>query len=108
MNIAVMDTGGNLAYFQHMDDAYVVSIRIAQLKAQTSAQTPYSTRNFREASKGAPGLELVPGITTVAGGLPIMTTKGKQLGGLGVSGGTEDQDEACAKAGLEAAKELLK
>lgn len=108
MNIAVMDTGGNLVHFTHMDDAYILSIRIAQLKAQTSAQSPLPTRTYREYSKSAIGLELIPNTTTIAGGLPIMNSKGQQLGGVGVSGGSEDQDENCAKAGLEAAKALLK
>ena len=31
-----------------------------------------------------------------------------QIGGIGVSGGTADQDEECAKAGLEAAADDLK
>jgi glc operon protein GlcG len=31
-----------------------------------------------------------------------------QIGGIGVSGGTADQDEACAKAGLDAVTDDLK
>jgi uncharacterized protein GlcG (DUF336 family) len=37
-----------------------------------------------------------------------MVADGKLLGAIGVSGASEDQDEICAKASLEAAKDLLK
>ena len=51
---------------------------------------------------------LVPGIIAFAGGLPIMTEDKVQIGAVGVSGGTADQDETCAQAGIEAAKDALK
>jgi len=35
------------------------------------------------------------------GGLPI-ASNGVRLGGIGVSGGSAEQDEACARAGLQA------
>jgi len=37
-----------------------------------------------------------------AGGVPILTKDGVQIGGIGVSGATADQDESCAEAGIEA------
>ena len=55
-----------------------------------------------------PGLALVPGIIAFAGGLPIMTEDKVYIGGIGVSGGTSDQDETCAQAGIDAAKDDLK
>jgi uncharacterized protein GlcG (DUF336 family) len=36
-----------------------------------------------------------------AGGLPIVEA-GRRIGGIGVSGGSAEQDEACAAAGLAA------
>jgi uncharacterized protein GlcG (DUF336 family) len=51
---------------------------------------------------------LVPGIIAFAGGLPIMTEGKVHIGGIGVSGGTSDQDETCAQAGLDAVKDSLK
>ena len=44
-----------------------------------------------------PGLALAPGIIAFAGGLPIMTEDKVHIGGIGVSGGTSDQDETCAR-----------
>ena len=108
MIIAVVDTGGNLKRFTRMDESIGISVKLSQLKAVTSASLPYSTRQFREIAKNnARGLELTPGTTTVAGGLPIVTADGVHLGGVGVSGGSEDQDEVCAQAGLDAAKDLF-
>jgi uncharacterized protein GlcG (DUF336 family) len=69
---------------------------------------PFPTRQVREIAKSAQGLERTPNTSMVAGGLPILMTNGKLLGAIGVSGASEDQDEVCAKAGLEAAKDLLK
>jgi glc operon protein GlcG len=37
-----------------------------------------------------------------------MTVNKVHIGGIGVSGGTADQDEECAKAGLDAVADDLK
>jgi uncharacterized protein GlcG (DUF336 family) len=114
MNITVVDDGANLVFFQHMDGAFKGSIYISQHKAMTSANFPFPTRAMGEIAFGkdgkpgmVPGIADVPGIIAFAGGLPIMAGKA-QIGGIGVSGGTADQDEECAKAGLEAVAEALK
>lgn len=107
MNIAVLDDGGNLKYFTRMDGAFLGSVKIAQMKADTSARFPVSSRQWGQFAQNVKGLELVPGTITFAGGLPIMGANA-HLGGVGVSGGTADQDEQCAQAGLDAAKDVLK
>lgn len=111
MNIAVVDDGANLVAFERMDGAYLGSGQIAQHKAMTSAKFPSSTRQFSELAFGkdgkpgtVPGIADFPGIVTFAGGLPIMTANKVQVGGIGVSGGTADQDEQCAQAGIDAVK----
>ena len=55
-----------------------------------------------------PGLALVPGIIAFPGGLPIMTADNVQISAIGVSGGTGDQDEMCAQAGIDGVKDALK
>ena len=107
MITAVHDSAGNPKYFSRMDGSILISVQVAQLKADTSASLPVSTRQFRELAKGIPGAEVLPRTTSIIGGLPIMTSKGVHIGGVGVSGGTEEEDEECAKKGLEAAKSLL-
>jgi glc operon protein GlcG len=115
MNIAVVDDGANLIFFQQMDGAFKGSSYISQHKAMTSANFPFPTRMFGELAFGkdgkggpVPGIADVPGIITFAGGLPIVTAGKVQIGGIGVSGGTADQDEECAKAGVDAVANDLK
>ena len=115
MNISVLDTGANPIYFERMDGAYLGSGDISRRKAETAAKFPRSTRQFAEVAFGkegkpgmVPGIALAPGVTAFPGGLPIMTADGIQVGGIGVSGGTSDQDELCAQAGIDAVKDQLK
>ena len=115
MNIAVVNDGTHLVYFEHMDGAFLGSIYISQQKAITAANFPFPTRGIGEMAFGAngkpgtsPGVAYVPGVIAFPGGLPIMTGSKAQIGAIGVSGGTPDQDEECAKAGLEAVADDLK
>ena len=109
MNIAVMDAGGNLVYFQRMDNAYLKSIEISMLKASTSAGLPFSTKTVEDIAKTrVPGIAYVPGIATFEGGLPVMTAGGAHIGSIGVSGAAASDDGKCAQAGLDAIAEDLK
>lgn len=108
MNIAIVDSGGNLKVFLRQDDAFLKSIEIAQLKAGTSAGFPMSTKQVGEIATKVPGVPFVPGIVTFEGGLPILTADGKHIGAIGVSGASAEQDGICAQAGLDAVKNDLK
>jgi uncharacterized protein GlcG (DUF336 family) len=115
MNISVVDAGANQIVFERMDGAPLGSARIAQMKAQSSAWFPIPTRTIQELAYGKdlkggsiPGWVLMPGLMAMPGGLPITTANGVPVGAIGVSGGTPDQDETCAQAGLDAVKNLLK
>ena len=115
MNISIVDSGANEIFFERMDGAYLGSGDIARHKAETSARFPFPTRGIEQLAYGkdlkdgtVPGLALVPGIIAFAGGLPVMTDYKVHIGGIGVSGGTSDQDETCAQAGIDAVKDALK
>ena len=109
MIIAVVDEGGNLKYFRRMDGAFLGSIQIAQLKANTAAAFPVSTKQLSEiAEKQVPGLVHVPGFLMIEGGLPVMNSKGQQIGAIGVSGASAEQDGLCAQAAVDAVKNDLK
>jgi glc operon protein GlcG len=115
MNIAVVDGGADLVLFQRMDGAFLGSVDIAQMKAETSAKFPMPSRALGEIAFGkdgepgrAPGLAFVPGLAAFPGGLPIKTADGAHIGAIGVSGGTGDEDEQCAQAGLDAVADQLK
>ena len=114
MNIMVVDSGANPVVFNRMNGAFLGSGDIARYKAETSARFPFPTRFVEELGYGKdhkggalPGIVQVPGIIAFAGGLPIMAS-GAHVGGIGVSGGTADEDEMCAQAALEAVKDMLK
>ena len=109
MNIAILDSGGNMKHFSRMDDSFLKSIEIAMIKAQTSAGLPFSTKQVGEiAATRVPGIAHIPGIATFEGGLPIMTADGKHIGSIGVSGASAEQDGMCAQAALDAVKNDLK
>jgi glc operon protein GlcG len=115
MNISVVDSGANEIFFEKQDGAFLGSRELALRKAQTSAHFPFPTRVVEQLAYGKdlkggslPGLAQVPGVVAFAGGLPVVTEDKVQIGAIGVSGGTADQDELCAQAGLDAAKDVLK
>ena len=79
---------------------------------QKSAPFPFPTRGIEQLVYDKDlkvgmvlGLALVPGIIAFAGGLPIMTEDKVHIGGIDLSGGTADQDETCAQAGIDAVKD---
>ena len=106
MAIAVVDTAGQLVAFSKMDNTQTVSVQISQDKATTSATYKRSTKMLQDVlAKGAEGWRYLtfPKMLAGEGGLPLVID-GKIVGGIGVSGGTGEQDGQCAKAGLDAAK----
>jgi len=107
VNVAVADPAGRLAAFLRMPGAFNESIAIAIDKAKTAAGFGFPTHQWAEILDGNRLLELGiatrPGVAAFGGGLPIRDGEGRVIGGIGVSGGSEEQDIACAEAGLRAA-----
>jgi len=100
LNIAVVDSGGNLVAFARMDGAQLASIAISQHKARAAAMFRRPTKVFEHAvASGANGVLALDGVIASRGGIPLMED-GKLIGAVGVSGGTSSQDEVCAKAGV--------
>jgi len=102
--IAIMDNHGNLKYYHRMDGNNVISVRMAPLKALTSASIPISTKALAERNQDLPNLPYlgVPGIVLLEGGLPIITKDGQHIGSIGISGANPELDGVCAQAGLDA------
>ncbi|HYA07077.1 MAG TPA: heme-binding protein [Xanthobacteraceae bacterium] len=101
LNIAVVDSGGNLVTFSRMDGAQLASIAIAEHKAAAAAKYRRATRIFEEAvQKGFVYLTTLDGIIASRGGIPLVEN-GKIIGAIGCSGGTGSQDEVVCTAGAD-------
>jgi glc operon protein GlcG len=101
MNVAVVDSGGNLVAFQRMDGAMLASIQIAEHKARAAAIFRRETKVFENAIQvnGFNYLMTLDGFIASRGGIPLIE-EGKLIGAIGCSGGTDSQDEVVCKAGL--------
>lgn len=105
MNIAVVDTHGDLVAFVRMDGAQFASIAISQGKARTAARYRRESRAFFNAYEtGHPYVgTLDPGLIASPGGFPLVEG-GKLIGAIGCSGGTGDQDALICKVGADIVK----
>lgn len=106
VNVAVVDAAGVQAAFVRMTGAPLHSMDIATDKAYTAVSFGLPTGQWHEAlAQHSPavrqGLVLRPHFVGFGGGLPIVV-EGARIGGIGVSGGSEQQDEIIAEAGLQA------
>lgn len=105
INVAVTDASGTLAGFLRMPNAFLHSIDIAIDKAYTAASFGFPTSQWPQLLAADEalklGLPLRPRLVVFGGGLPVRAD-GALIGGIGVSGGSAEQDEACARAGLDA------
>jgi uncharacterized protein GlcG (DUF336 family) len=105
MNIAVVDTNGELVHFSRMEGAQIASVSISIGKARTSARFRRESRvfyNVYEAGHSYVGT-LDPTLVASPGGFPLVEG-GKLIGAIGCSGGTGDQDAVVCKMGADVVK----
>lgn len=106
INVAVVDRGGNLMAFLRQPGAFIHSIQIAIDKAYTSASFGFPTKAWMGAIGHDDGMKLgfanQPRLIVFGGGVPVPGDGGEWIGGIGVSGASEAEDEECARAGLAA------
>lgn len=106
MNIAVVDSGGNLVAHARMDRAWLGSVDISINKAWTARAFDISTKELAENSQSGDQFFGIHAsnhgrVMIFAGGIPLK--RGDQVvGGIGVSGGMGKQDQAVAEAGAAA------
>ena len=103
MAVAVVDNSGMLVAFERMDNTQTASTAVSQDKAASAAMYRRPTKVFQDVlAAGGVGMRVLTlrGANAVEGGLPLFVD-GKIVGGLGVSGGTSEQDGVVAKAGTE-------
>src|SRR4051794_39850395 len=102
--VCVIDVHGNVVLKHRMSGASAFSIEISERKAYTSALVGMRTADLLPLVQ--PGRDLFPLMTVaggrycaMGGGAPL-SREGVRVAGVGVSGGTVDQDVAILEAAL--------
>jgi uncharacterized protein GlcG (DUF336 family) len=111
VSAAVVDGGGNLVTFDRMDGAEIAGPVLAPDKAFTAVAHRIATHQLTDlVAPGGPlaGMHSAAGGRYVcfAGGIPLWSD-GRVVGGVGVSGGSAEQDFACASAGADVFEKAL-
>ena len=109
--VVIMNSGANPVLVHCMDDSFIASYDVAFNKAYTVVGLKISTIELKKlAQPGGPlyGIQNTNDgrIVIFGGGEPLMIG-GRIVGGLGVSGGTEDEDTALAAYGRQVFMELV-
>ncbi|MEJ0047530.1 MAG: heme-binding protein [Rhodospirillales bacterium] len=99
MNVAAVDSGGNLVAFARMDGAQLASIQISEHKARAAVTFRRETVTFENGIQvgGLHYVTTLDGVIASRGGIPLVEG-GKLIGAIGCSGGTGSQDEVVCKA----------
>jgi len=103
--IAVSDRAGHLVAFGRMDAAPLLSVQLAQDKAYTVSAFGVATHDWWDLVREEPpllhGIVKTDRLVIFGGGVPVRAG-GELVGGVGVSGGSPEQDRRIAAAGAAA------
>ena len=104
-SVAVVDMGGHLRAALRPEKGRTINVPIAEKKAWTAASFKRPTdlvRNIMLPEAMGYGLQFTDNrICIVGGGYPLVDEQGDVIGGIGVSGGTVEQDRQCCLVGME-------
>lgn len=111
VSAAIVDTRGIQIACLHMPGASLHSIDVALDKAYTAASFGFPTRDWRDVLGACSphvqaGIIQRPRLVVFGGGMPLLLN-GEKIGAIGVSGASEQQDELCAAAALDAVAGML-
>jgi uncharacterized protein GlcG (DUF336 family) len=107
---AVVDRAGQLLVLLRSEQASAQTAEMARRKAYTARMFRVPTSEFQKRTAADPTLAPqrdVADILALGGGLPIQVGN-DVIGGVGSSGSSQVQDEACSKAGIVKVADLLK
>src|SRR4051812_11228363 len=80
---AVVDSAGDLVFFERLDNTQAAAMTIAQDKARTAARFKRPTKSFEDALAGGRQAILgLPGAIPIDGGIPLVID-GKIVGAVG-------------------------
>lgn len=105
----VVDRAGQVIVSLRDEQASPQTLEMARRKAYTARMFRTSTAEFAKRTQDplyTPQRD-VTDILALSGGVPVMVGN-EVIGGVGSSGSTLEQDDACAKAGVAKVAELLK
>ena len=102
--VAITNRGGNPVLVECSDDSFIASYDIALNKAWTVVSLKMNTKELSKLAKpdgSLYGIQFTNNgrIVIFGGGEPLRNKNGVIIGGLGVSGGTEEQDTKLAEFG---------
>jgi uncharacterized protein GlcG (DUF336 family) len=107
VTVTVIDIHGNVVLTHRMTGAPAFSLELAERKAYTSALVGMRTADL--APLVEPGADLYPLLavsggrySAIGGGVPV-TSDGEVIAGVGVSGGSIEQDVAIVEAAMSEA-----
>jgi uncharacterized protein GlcG (DUF336 family) len=106
----VVDRGGQVIVLLRDEQAPPQVAEMARRKAFTARMFRSTTLEFQKRTASDPALapqRNVADILALGGGVPIQVGK-EIIGGVGSAGSNQEQDDACAKAGIAKVAELLK
>lgn len=109
--IAICTPDGNPIAVHVMDGAYLVSFDVALKKAYTAVAVKMSTLELGKLAQPGQtfyGIDKLDNgkIVIFGGGVPLVSN-GMLIGGLGISGGTGEEDDSLAQYGLSMLPEIL-
>jgi uncharacterized protein GlcG (DUF336 family) len=103
--VCVIDVHGNLVLQHRMNGAPVFSLEISERKAYTSALVQMRTADLLALVQPGQALYALPTVAggrfcPMGGGVPLLDDDAKVFAGIGVSGGTAEEDIAIVEAAL--------
>ena len=107
--VAVVDRAGQVMVILRDEQATAQQVEMARRKAYTARMFRTTTLEFQKRTAEGPNAAQrdVADILALGGGVPIQVGN-DIIGGVGSSGSSQEQDDACAKAGIAKVSELLK
>src|ERR1700733_7799697 len=108
-SVAVVDRAGQVLVILRDEEASAQTAEMARRKAFTARMFRTTTLEFQKRTSDPANAAQrdVADILALGGGVPIMVGN-DVVGGVGSSGSSQEQDDACAKAGIAKVAELLK
>ncbi len=104
ISISVVDVHGNLVLKHRMNGAPLISLEMSERKAYTSACTAMATEEITPLAQPGERMHTITDVSggrfvAFGGGIPLLDGD-EVIAGVGVSGGTTEEDIELLKSGL--------